>query len=56
MKYVYPACFYPEPDGRFPVEFSDFELAAFGDDFADDRYMAVDAAAGLRKGLVIILL
>jgi predicted RNase H-like HicB family nuclease len=46
MKYVYPACFYPEPDGRFSVEFADFELATFGDDLADALYMAADAAAG----------
>jgi predicted RNase H-like HicB family nuclease len=46
MKYVYPACFYPEPDGRFSVEFADFELATFGDDIADALYMATDAAAG----------
>ncbi|MDR2768247.1 MAG: type II toxin-antitoxin system HicB family antitoxin [Treponema sp.] len=46
MKYVYPAFFYPEPDGRFSVEFADFELATFGDDLADAMYMAADAAAG----------
>jgi predicted RNase H-like HicB family nuclease len=46
MKYVYPACFYPEDDGRFSVEFADFELATFGDDLADAMYMAADAAAG----------
>jgi predicted RNase H-like HicB family nuclease len=46
MKYVYPACFYPEPHGRFSVEFADFELATFGDDLADAMYMAEDAAAG----------
>jgi predicted RNase H-like HicB family nuclease len=46
MKYVYPACFYPEEDGRFSVVFADFELATFGDDLADALYMAADAAAG----------
>jgi predicted RNase H-like HicB family nuclease len=46
MKYVYPACFYPEDDGRFSVVFADFELATFGDDLADAMYMAADAAAG----------
>jgi predicted RNase H-like HicB family nuclease len=46
MKYVYPACFYPEEDGRFSVVFADFELATFGDDLADAMYMAADAAAG----------
>jgi predicted RNase H-like HicB family nuclease len=46
MKYVYPAYFYPESDGRFSVEFTDFELATFGDDLVDAMYMAADAAAG----------
>ncbi|MDR0638934.1 MAG: type II toxin-antitoxin system HicB family antitoxin [Spirochaetaceae bacterium] len=46
MKYVYPACFYPEQDGRVSVEFADFDLATFGDDLADALYMASDAAAG----------
>jgi predicted RNase H-like HicB family nuclease len=46
MKYVYPACFYPEPDKRFSVEFADFELATFGDNLADAMYMASAAAAG----------
>jgi predicted RNase H-like HicB family nuclease len=46
MKYVYPACFYPEEDGRVSVVFADFELATFGDDLADAMYMASNAAAG----------
>ncbi|MDR3337940.1 MAG: type II toxin-antitoxin system HicB family antitoxin [Treponema sp.] len=46
MKYVYPACFYPEEDGRFSVVFADFDLATFGDDLPDALYMAADAAAG----------
>jgi predicted RNase H-like HicB family nuclease len=46
MKYVYPACFYPEVDGRYSVEFADFELATYGEDLADALYMAADAAAG----------
>jgi predicted RNase H-like HicB family nuclease len=46
MRYVYPACFYPEDDGRFSVEFADFELATFGDDIAEAMFMAQDAAAG----------
>jgi predicted RNase H-like HicB family nuclease len=46
MKYIYPAIFYPESDGRFSVEFADFELATFGDDLADAMGMAADAAAG----------
>jgi predicted RNase H-like HicB family nuclease len=46
MKYVYPACFYKEEDGRFSVEVPDFPLATFGDDLADAIYMAADAVAG----------
>ncbi|GHV20147.1 hypothetical protein AGMMS49959_06850 [Planctomycetales bacterium] len=46
MRYTYPACFYPEPDGRYAVEFVDLPLATFGDDFADALAMAADAAAG----------
>jgi predicted RNase H-like HicB family nuclease len=46
MKYVYPACFYQEDDGRYSVEFTDFELATFGDNLPDAMYMASDAAAG----------
>ena len=46
MKYIYPACFYPEEDGRYSVVFTDFELATFGDTLADAMYMAADAAAG----------
>ena len=46
MKYVYPACFYKEEDGRFSVEVPDFPLAAFGDDLADAIYVATDAVAG----------
>jgi len=46
MKYAYPACFYPEDDGRFSVVFVDFELAIFGTSLADAIHMAADAAAG----------
>ena len=46
MKYTFPACFYKEDDGRYSVEFVDFELATFGDDLADAMYMAADAASG----------
>ena len=46
MNYIYPACFYPEEDGRFSVIFTDFELATFGDDLSDAMRMAADAAAG----------
>ncbi|MCL1873415.1 MAG: type II toxin-antitoxin system HicB family antitoxin [Clostridiales bacterium] len=46
MKLVYPACFYPEDDGRYSVLFVDFELATFGNNLADAIRMAADAAAG----------
>ena len=46
MKYVYPACFYKEKNGRYSVEVPDFPLATFGDDLADAIYMASDAVAG----------
>ena len=46
MKYVYPACFYPESDGRFSVIVPDFPVATFGDTIADALYMAADAIAG----------
>jgi predicted RNase H-like HicB family nuclease len=46
MSYVYPACFYPEADGRYSVLMPGFPLATFGDDLADALYMAADAAAG----------
>ena len=46
MKYVYPACFYNEEDGRYSVEIPDLDLATFGDNLPDAMYMASDAAAG----------
>ena len=46
VKYVYPACFYKEDNGRFSAVFTDFELATFGDGLVDTMYMAADAAAG----------
>ena len=46
VKYVYPACFYKEDDGRYSVEVPDLNLATFGDDLPDAMYMASDAAAG----------
>jgi predicted RNase H-like HicB family nuclease len=46
MKYVYPACFYQEEDGRFSVEIPDLNLAFYGDDLPDAMYMASDAVAG----------
>ena len=46
MKYVYPACFYKEGDGRYSVEVPDLNLATFGEDLPEAMYMAADAAAG----------
>ncbi|GMO26769.1 MAG: type II toxin-antitoxin system HicB family antitoxin [Spirochaetaceae bacterium] len=46
MKYVYPACFYPEDDGRFSVVLPDFPLATYGADLPEAMYMAQEAAAG----------
>jgi predicted RNase H-like HicB family nuclease len=46
MKYVYPACFYQEEDGRYSVDIPDFNMETFGDDLADALYMAADAIAG----------
>jgi predicted RNase H-like HicB family nuclease len=46
MKYTYPACFYPEKDGRYSVVVPDFPLATFGDNIADAIFMASDAIAG----------
>jgi predicted RNase H-like HicB family nuclease len=46
MKFVYPACFYKEEDGRFSVEVPDFPLATYGDNLPDAIYMATDAVAG----------
>ena len=46
MKYIFPACFYREDDGRYSVKIPDFPLATFGDDLADAIYMASDAVAG----------
>jgi predicted RNase H-like HicB family nuclease len=46
VKYVYPACFYKEDDGRYSVEIPDFSMTTFGDDLAEAMYMASDAIAG----------
>ena len=43
MNYIYPAVFYPEPDGRFSVIFPDLnDLATYGDNLADAFSMAQD--------------
>ena len=52
MKYVYPACFYKEEDGRYSVEIPDLNLATYGEDLPDAMYMASDAISGR---LVLIL-
>lgn len=46
MKYVYPACFYPQEDGIIVVDFPDLGCTTQGDDLADALYMASDCAAG----------
>ncbi|MFV0414172.1 MAG: type II toxin-antitoxin system HicB family antitoxin [Oscillospiraceae bacterium] len=46
MKYVYPACFYKEEDGRYSVSFPDLGIATYGDNIADAMEMAADAVAG----------
>lgn len=44
MNYIYPAVFYPEPDGRFSVIFPDLnDLATYGDNLADAFSMTQDA-------------
>ena len=44
MNYIYPAVFYPEPDGRFSVIFPGLnDLATYGDNLADAFSMAQDA-------------
>lgn len=44
MNYIYPAVFYPEPDGRFSAIFPDLnDLATYGDNLADAFSMAQDA-------------
>jgi len=47
MKLVYPACFYPEENGQFSVNFPDLQgCCTFGDTFAEAIEMAIDAASG----------
>lgn len=46
MKYVYPACFYPQDDGVVVADFPDLGCATQGDDLADAVRMAADCAAG----------
>ena len=51
MKYVYPAIFYKEDDGRYSVCFPDFNAATCGDDLNDAMNMAVECLATQLIGL-----
>ena len=51
MKYVYPAVFYKEGDGRYSVLFPDFDVASCGDDLDDAIAMAEECLALQLKGL-----
>ena len=43
MKYIYPACFYPEDNGQFSVIFPDLGgIATYGNDLEDAISMATD--------------
>jgi len=43
MKYIYPACFYPEESGQFSVIFPDLGgIATYGNNLEDAIYMASD--------------
>lgn len=46
MKYVYPACFYPQDDGTVVVEFPDLGCTTQGSNLTDAMSMAADCAAG----------
>ena len=46
MKYVYPACFYKEDDGRYSVIMPDFPVASYGNDLVEAMHMIQEAAAG----------
>lgn len=51
MKYVYPAIFYKEEDGRYSVLFPDFDVATCGDDLDDAIAMAEECLALQLKSL-----
>lgn len=51
MKYIYPAVFYKEGDGRYSVLFPDFDVATCGDDLDDAIVMAEECLALQLKGL-----
>jgi len=43
MRYVYPACFYPEDNGQFSVIFPDLDgIATYGNNLEDAIRMATD--------------
>lgn len=46
VKYVYPACFYPQDDGVVVVDIPDLGCSTQGDGLADAVYMASDCIAG----------
>lgn len=46
-KYVYPACFYKEEDGKYSVIFPDFGGATYGNDLEDAFAMAEDYLGGI---------
>lgn len=43
MKYVYPACFYPESNGQYSVVFPDLDdISTYGNSLDDAINMAID--------------
>lgn len=43
MRYIYPACFYPEENGQYSVIFNDLDdIATYGNDLDDAINMATD--------------
>jgi predicted RNase H-like HicB family nuclease len=46
MKYVYPACFYPQEDGVIVVDVPDLGCTTQGENLADAMYMATDCIGG----------
>ena len=51
MKYVYPAIFQKDDNGRFSVLFPDFDVATCGDDLDDAIAMSEECLALQLKGL-----
>ena len=50
MKYVYPAIFQKDDNGRFSVLFPDFDVATCGDDLDDAIAMSEECLALQLKG------